>query len=203
MQKYLEHPTEEALERFLLHQSDQEELDLVETHVLACDACVARLEELETQISDIKVAAQEWQRDPRRERSREKRSWRSWFTIPTLSWAGACAALLLGIAAIPLFVPKDVKLTAYRDNQVSEVPEWRPVRVQLNAQDLPEGPVGAQLLTWNGSEVWSGTSAVRHDQVEVELPRLKRSGNYFLRLYALEPDHTRGDLLREFPFQVK
>lgn len=204
MKKYFEHPPEEALERFLLNRSDEAELDLVETHILACGACVARLELLETQISDIRVAAQQWQEArSTQQRAAASRSWKSWFTIPTLSWAGAAAALLLGIAAIPLFVPKEVKLSAYRDNQIIQVPEWRPLQMELNAQDLAEGPVGAQVLDGNGTEIWTGTGLVRQEQVDLHLPRITRAGNYFVRLYSLEPDQRRGDLLREFTFQVK
>ena len=62
MQQYLEHPTEEALERFLLHQSQEAEIEIVETHILACESCVERLEVLETHIAATKIALAELQR---------------------------------------------------------------------------------------------------------------------------------------------
>ena len=51
-----DHPAEEALERFLLHHSRQEELELLEIHILGCEACVNRLEKLEPEIAATKLA---------------------------------------------------------------------------------------------------------------------------------------------------
>ena len=57
----LEHPSEEMLERYVLHQSTELELDTIETHVLACESCVARLEDLEAYIGILRQAHQELQ----------------------------------------------------------------------------------------------------------------------------------------------
>jgi hypothetical protein len=48
--------TEEALERFLLHQSRDEELEVLESHILACESCVTRLEDLEVWLAVTKLA---------------------------------------------------------------------------------------------------------------------------------------------------
>ena len=61
MQPLFEHPSEETLERFLLHQSQQAEIEAVETHILACPSCVARLEIMETHIAATKIALGELQ----------------------------------------------------------------------------------------------------------------------------------------------
>ncbi len=55
------HPTEESLERFLLKHSQEEELAVVETHILACESCVARLESLEMNVAVMKLALGESQ----------------------------------------------------------------------------------------------------------------------------------------------
>ncbi len=58
---YIDHPTEEALERFLLHHSEEQELEIVETHILACESCVSRLESLESDIAASKLALRQFQ----------------------------------------------------------------------------------------------------------------------------------------------
>ena len=53
---YLEHPSEEALERFLLNRSEESEVEILETHVLACESCITRLETLESDLITLKTA---------------------------------------------------------------------------------------------------------------------------------------------------
>lgn len=203
MQHYLDHPTEEALERFLLNQSPEVELEILETHILACESCVQKLEILETQIKATKIALRQFQRQTQEKITVPRHSWKAWFTIPHLSWAGALAAVLFGVAAIPLFTRADVSLSSYRGTETTFVPEWRPLHMHLNAADLSEGPVTVQLVDATGTQLWQRSSAVRGDQVNVDVPRLTRSGDYFLRLYAPSEQNGSGDLLREFAFQVK
>ncbi len=201
MEQYLEHPNEEALERFLFRRSEQPELEMVETHILACDACVERLEGLEMQIAATKIALQEFQMEAERKAAaREKRSWKLGFGTAGLSFAGAVACIAL---AIGMFTPTQVHLTAYRGLETSRVPEWRPLDVHLNASDLAAGPVAVQLVDSQGSQLWKGSSVVKNDQVDVHVPRITNTGNYFLRLYEAPKGGAAGDLLREFAFQVK
>ncbi len=201
MQQYLEHPTEEALERFLLNQSHEEELEVLETHILACDSCITRLETLETQVTAIKTALKDLPEDsPDRQVSNEGRSWRSWFTIPRLAWAGAAAGLTVCLA---LSTPVQINLSPERSAKTFVVPEWRPLHVHLNTADLTDGPVSAQLVTGQGAEIWRASSAVKAEQAELNLPRLTKPGNYFLRLYSPSKGSQDGTLLREFAFQVK
>lgn len=206
MQTYLDHPTEEALERFLLNQSQAAELEIVETHILACESCVDKLETLEMQIAATKTALNELERFPLREKSicpsqsSSQRPWRSWFTVPALSWAGAVAAVALCVAA---FLPAQVNLAAYRGTERSFAPEWRPLDLHLNASDLADGRVAVQLVNGEGVQIWTGTTSVHQENTEVHLPRLTHTGTYFVRLYEPADRGAHGDLLREYPFQVK
>ena len=201
MQQFLEHPTEEALERFLLHQCQEPEIEFVETHILACESCVERLQALEMQIAATKIALAELQRDSRiKESATEKRWWRPWSRVAGLSFAGAAACAVLAVA---LFAPAQVKLSAYRGTETLSVPEWRPLHMHLATTDVADGLVAVQLVNGEGSEIWSGTSAVRHEQTDVRLPRITKPGSYFLRLYTPAKGSAEGDLLREFAFRVK
>jgi hypothetical protein len=100
---YFDHPTEEALERFLLHQSRDEELEVLESHILACESCVTRLEDLEVWLAATKLALNEiLAQKSVKATANERPSWRrSWFTVRNFSLAGTVAALALGIVIIP------------------------------------------------------------------------------------------------------
>ena len=183
---YLEHPSEEALERFLLNMSPEEELEALETHVLACSYCVDQLEYLETQIAATRLALQMLESDQAKKKSVDQNSsWKSWFTIPRLSLAGAGAALAAGVLFFSL--PRDVNLTAFRGTETAIV----------------SGPILVELANNSGSIVWKGTSAVGHDTVDVTLPRITKSGPHFLRLYTAPQDASGGELLREFALHAK
>jgi anti-sigma factor RsiW len=200
MQQFLEHPTEEALERFLLHQCQEPEIEFVETHILACESCVERLEALEMQIAATKIALAEFQRDSRESaRAKEKRHRKAWFRVGGLSFAGAAACVVLVLA---LFAPAQVDLAAHRGRETSSVPEGRPLHMHLETADVPDGSVTVQLVDGEGAEVWKGASTVSHERTDVHLPRLRKRGVYFLRLYTPAKGSAEGDLLREFPFRV-
>jgi len=199
---YREHPSEEALERFLLKMSPEGEVEVVETHIFACESCVEQLETLETRIAATRMALRELeaQRVPKGTFERSSQ-WKSWFTIPRLSFAGACAALAAG--AILFSIPRDVNLTAFRGTETAIVSEGRPLHMHLNAAGLLPGPVAVELADRQGATEWKGTAVVRHDAVDVTLPRITQSGPHVLRLYSLPPAGTEGELLREFALDAQ
>lgn len=205
MNQYLEHPAEEALERFLLHQSSEQELDVVETHILACDTCVARLETLEVDIAATKLALQEVrQQQAEKAATRQPGFVEKWLSLPRLSFAAACAALVLGIAVLPeMYHPipaADVTLVAQRGIETDQLPVDRPLHVTLDAADLNQSTVGVELVDANGSPVWNATAPVQNDRVVVNVPRIAHSGEHYFRLYSSD---NQRELLREFAFNVK
>lgn len=204
---YLDHPTDEALERFLLHHSSEGELEVVETHILACESCVTRLEDLEFLIATTKLALQEVRSEQlAKEFTKQPAFWKNWITVPRLSWAGGLAVLALGVALAPQLTQQhtaDVALSAYRGSDVSSVPQGRPLHMSLNATDLSHGPVTVELVDSRGLRLWQGSSDVQNDKVDVSVPRISQVGTHFIRLYSLAPGNAEGELLREFAFQVK
>jgi hypothetical protein len=197
-----EHPNEEALERFLLNMSSEAELETVETHVLACEYCVEKLETLETQIAATRFALRTVESKLASKRSVNRSSpWKAWLTLPKLSFATAGLGMAAG--AILFSIPRDVSVTAYRGSETAIVSEGRPLHMHLNAAGLAPGPVGVELAANNGSIDWRGTSFIRHDTVDVNLPRITKSGPHFLRLYSAPRDGTEPNLLREFAFEAK
>ena len=203
------HLTEEQLERFLLHQTPDEELEGLETHFLACESCVVRLENLEIQIAATKLALREVQREhAEKAAARVQSTWTQWLRGPKLSFAAGLAALAIAIVAVPQLVRHDapvaeVSLSAFRGAETSSLPADHRLHVRLNARALAEGAVSAELVNSRGDELWSQTSAIRNDQVAVTMPPLHEQGNYFVRLYASTPASPKNELLREYAFTVK
>src|SRR5258708_23191519 len=109
-----DHPNEEALERFLLHRLSEEELESVETHILACESCVEALEVLEVQIATTKMALETLEALPKG-KPVFSAPWKSWLTLPRLSIATAFAAL--ASVSIIFSTPRAGSPTAYRGTQ--------------------------------------------------------------------------------------
>src|SRR5581483_6267260 len=85
----LGHPREEALERFLLFQCKGEELGNIETHIVACDLCVTRLESLETQIAIVRLGLGDFVHDCKGKELPRERRWRNRLQM----FASAAAAI--------------------------------------------------------------------------------------------------------------
>jgi hypothetical protein len=195
-----DHPSEEALERFLLNMSAEEEIESVETHVLACGRCVEQLETLETQIAATRIALQtlEAQRNLKGSVA-ESSSWRSWFTLPRFSLAAIGAVAALGILSFS--IPREVSITAYRGTETVTVSEGRPLHMHLNAAGLNPGAITVELTDRKGSAVWRGASVVQNEKVDVTLPRIFQSGAHYLRLYSQAGSES--VLVREFALSAR
>lgn len=203
------HPTEDELERFVLNQCQEQELENVETHILACESCVTRLEDLDVQISVTRLALQKMRAEQLAKAAARQTSakW-TWLTVPKLSIAGGLAAVALGIVVAPTLLQHDaeitqVSLSANRSNEFSVVPEGRRLHMRLNAPDLADGTVSAALADLNGVEVWTGRATIHNGEAELEMPPIKEKGTHFLRLYASAGSSSEPNLLREFAFRVK
>ena len=199
---YFDHPSTDALERFILHRCSEDELELVETHILACESCVGALENLEVEIASTKLALKQvgaQQSAPVLSAQPERKSFlQRWFSVPTLSWAGvaltACAFCLIA------FLPANINLNADRDNATLVVPEWRSVHLHLHDGGLPLGALRAEVANDSGSILWSGAANNVQGDVELHMPRMTHVGVYYARLYTPWPEH---ELLNEFRFEVK
>ena len=202
--QYLEHPTEETLERFLLHKSQDEELEVLETHILACESCITRLETLEAELTTMKEALAVFETERiQKELSPARASWKSWFTLPRLSMAGgAVAALAIGVSFIPQSMPQSFDLSAARGSETVTMPEGRPLDLHMETTDLPAGPADVEVVDANGNQIWSSQTVVGSEKAEVKVPKISQAGTYFLRFYT-PAGSSQHDLLREFRFEVK
>lgn len=199
---YREHPSEDALERFLLNLLEEGEVEVVETHILACEACVDRLETLEFQIAAAKLACESYSAEQRAlAQPKEKFSLSKWFTLPRLSIAvgalAACAVLLtVGL------VPRQENIAAFRGAEVNYVAQWVPLALHLDAKDLPPGPVVVRVVNARGGNIWQGGATSVNDQIDVRIPRFTSTGHFLIRVYATQEDAS-GTLLREYSVQTR
>jgi len=207
---YFEHPAEEALERYLLNRCEEDELEAVETHLLACESCVSRLENLELDITAMKHALAQWQEEEaaRSAKILQPSGWRRWFAVPNLAWAAAAAALALSITFVPHSTnlngkAANVSLSAYRGLESVSVPEGRSLHITLNAEDLPSGGAEVSLVDSNGATVWSGPAQIHDNRAVVTVPRIRQAGAYFVRLYSKSSGGAEPELLREFSITVR
>jgi hypothetical protein len=207
---YFEHPAEEALERYLLNRCHEDELETVETHLLACESCVSRLENLKLEITAMKQALAQWQEEEAMRSAKivQPFGWRRWFAVPKLAWAVAVAALALSITLVPHFrnlngETANVNLSAYRGLETVFVPQGRALHITLNAEDLPSGGAEVSLVDSNGATVWSGPAQIHDNRAVVTVPRIQQAGAYFVRLSSKSSGGTEPELLREFSITVR
>jgi anti-sigma factor RsiW len=198
----LEHPAEEALERYLLHQSSESELETVETHFMACENCVARLEQVDLQIAATKLALQQIHLEKvAKSFAKQEARRNSWLSVPKLSLAGGLAMAALTLSVLPGIHREskpavDVQLTAYRGLESRVLPKDRALHVTLNASGLAGNLASVTLVDSNGVEIWKDAAApIQNNLVTVSVPQIHSNGTYFFRLY--QPGQY-TDQLREF-----
>jgi hypothetical protein len=202
-ENFRDHPSEDALERYLLNMSPEEEIESIETHTLACEPCVEKMETLEAQIAATRLAFQNLEaRQTAKRPVGIFKGWKSWITIPRMSFAATAAVAAAG-AFFLLSIPRDVTIIAYRGTETAIVSEGRPLHVHLNAVDLIPGPVTVELADSKGSILWRGPSVIRHDTVAVTLPRITHSGAHLVRLYSTPQPGSASVLLREFALNAQ
>jgi hypothetical protein len=197
-----DHPSLDALERFVLHTCSEEELEIVETHILVCEPCVSALENLEVEIAATKlalgqIAAEQRETDSAAERN--SASWRRRFALPTLSWGAV--GLATCAFALFAFLPASVEMKAERGTGTAVVvPAWRNTHLKIEDEGLPAGALRAEIVNRTGTILWTGEASSANGEVNVRLPRITEAGHYYARLYTATREH---DLLSELPFDVK
>jgi hypothetical protein len=224
---FVEHPPEEALERYLLDHAPEKELIEVETHLFVCEQCMDRVEH----IREFQVTLRDGFALYRDEAARKAEArtpsvfarllncanpltWRVSGRLPPWAIVAATAAPLLGALLLGVFLrsdlrqpsgaPFDVSLTALRgDESGTEVPTGRKIEFHLNVEGLGPTPFSVMVVDSDGRPVGPVQPSVGTEHPVVELPPF-RGGTYFLRLYVTKDGHAdQNKLLREFSFQAR
>lgn len=192
------HPDEDDLEEFVFGRLDGVELDRIEEHLLACEACRRQLTETENFVASTRAAARKMLGAPA-PTPRARR-----FSAPAWALAGAFAVVLLAISfsLVPRFrAPRSVDLlVAERGVTLATAPSQRPLDLRLDAAGLSAQwleIVDAQGLRLQGVPISVANGLVLH-----RAPPLPQ-GQVWIRLYAEPSPQPQTVPLREFSLRVQ
>lgn len=200
------HINDELLERYALGYLSEDSVSELDNHLLLCEGCQLRLNEVEEHAQVMSAAAAELRRKPFR--SKLKSLSLAWlWSMPKPVWAGAMAAIALtvGISAYhqsePVTAPHEITLQASRgiDNRLL-APKPGNLILSFDTTELVSLPeYQVQILTAGGEVAWhakvAGAKGMLHIPVSIPLA----AGKYWVRLSG--PDAT--DLLREYGLDIK
>ncbi len=202
------HFTEEILELYALGQLPEATIASVEEHMLVCEHCQARLEQVDQFLSITATAARELRMEAaeaekkQTERSKPILSWL--WPIPKMALAGALGAgvLALGISYRQPHSPAlatEVSFQSLRgadSSLVSRAPAGF-VNLRIDASEFPGATsYRLQLVQSNGNPVWEGVVEPANGQIRIQVPKRMEKGKYWVRLYE------KSVLLREFGLEV-
>jgi hypothetical protein len=202
-----EHINEELLELYSMGRLGEPKLGEVEEHLLLCDQCQDRLEEVDGFVKVFRQAsrqASETRADyGRRQREEPGRVWQ--WVRPVWAAAAASAAVLLVTFVLP---PRSVDepsqtvdLRAFRGESASgsvTAEAGRRLDLRMDAAGI-DGPSTYRLEIVNGAggTLWTGRPDRHNDILVVSAPAVRR-GQYWVRL--LNP---KGETVREFGLRVR
>lgn len=209
LKTWLRHPNEDVLEAYALHRLDGAKLARLEEHLLACEHCQARLQQVDEFVLVMRQASEPAANTaPGAGRSHATGKWLlNWFPLTSgrVALAGA-AALLCGIAIVERprsadSPPVVVALTALRGGDPGEMasaPAGRPLSLSIFAPDIGPCPgCRVQIVNASGGTAWSGNAAWNGERLTVTASVALRPGVYWVRLY------TGGDApAREFGLRL-
>jgi hypothetical protein len=194
------HGTEEQLELYVRGQLPQAEVVELEEHLLACAACVDRLEEIVQWTQAIREALHE-EAKPEPTPGWSFFHWlKSGFGIATT----AVALVTLVVIGTVLFSGRarlapvaTLELAAVRGEMVTVEPA-RELDLRLTDAPAGTGSFRVQVVDAVGNSEWDGSVASGAAGVDVKIHKALKSGAYFVRLYG--PD---GEMLHEYGFRVR
>lgn len=182
------HPSDDHLELYTLRRLSRPESEAVDDHLLVCDPCRTRCEE----VADFAFAV----RDALKTAPAEVESrWFGWLRID-FALAAAFAGLVLAVALYwtggnsRLAPLATLQLTAMRGSVVATVGAARELDITL--ADAPQASK-VEIVGANGAAVWSGPNA---DTLVIR--KAIRPGDYLLRAYL-----PSGQLLHEYAFRIQ
>ena len=196
----LKHVGEERLEAYAMGTLAEDEVAVVEEHLLFCATCQDRLEELDGYTQAMRGAAK---------RIREEEvvapatpgAWgrvREWFHTPAPIWAGALAMLAvilmigLRLQVQPPGSPVEVELHAIRGASAGTALAGHALRLRLDNRGVAEDAAWrVEIVDEEGTRVWIGTGSWTDSAVLASVDRSFTAGTYFVRLLKEGEDPVR------------
>ena len=200
------HVSEQLLERYVLRQLAEEQLAIVEEHLLICPACQDHLDQVDEYIQAVKLAAVEV-----RERKGGGAGWLS--DLGRVPVAARLGAATLVIVAMALVIPwqrrnipdHEVILEATRGAGTIPQAEARTGGSLVLKIDVSEivrsGGYQVSVVNSAGREVWGGGAQANHNQLSVAVPVKLSVGRYWIRLF--DTSSQPPTLLREYGLELR
>src|SRR5271165_835252 len=179
------HVGEDTMERYVLGHLPVELSSVLEEHVILCETCQTRLEQIEEYVRIAAAAGTELQAD-----AKAVAPWYrdfSWLAIPKPVWAGALALLMLSVA-IPIYRSLDgqteeVSMKAVRGPVAHASHGKLVLRIDTSTiQHVTSFQI--ELVRANGEIVWQGPADASNNQLRLPFPTKIDPGWYSVRLYS-------------------
>jgi len=206
------HVDEEVLERYSMGRLPEEVAAPVEEHLLVCETCQDRLEEVDAFVAAARAAARRLQQEPAGvwERTREWLSGLARIPKPIGALALATAAVLAVLVLQPWqgggpapAAPATVVLHSMRGADsvsAARAPAGVPLRLEIDLSELAErAPGSLEIVDSAGKSVWRASVSASTQRLEVTAEASLPAGRYWVRLYAA----AEGELLREFALRLE
>lgn len=200
------HGDDDRLERYVLGRLAENEVVEVEEHLILCEACRDKLEEIGAFAPAMRQELQKpWAEEARFDwlsglSRRLSGGLTGWLSRPGFAMAGAFAAIVLAFGIY--WIGRSAGSAPVASLQLMAVrneaqPTVEPAReLDLTFADAPArgAPFQVEVVDASGGKVWSGSA----EQNKVKVTRRLSPGDYFVRLYSAS-----GQLLHEYEFRVK
>ncbi len=195
------------MELYSLNRLPEDEAAAVEEHLLVCEECRGRLEEMDEYVAAMRIALAEVQQEA--EARGAERGWRamSRWPKPVLAVTTlAAVALAVVLTWQPGRVsPYAVSLESYRGAApAAAAPAKTPLVLHIDTAGIPaRSSYLVEIVDTQGASVLQTAAVAAESSVTADLGRALPPGQYWVRLYAppLQPGAER-ELLREFGLRV-
>lgn len=193
------HLSGDALEEYVFDRLPDAETARFEEHLLVCCGCRSALEETEGFIRAAKIAAAEYQANPRRH-------WLDFARFDRWPKVVALAAAVLIVAAIlwprdPAISAATVELIALRGGAtpMAQARAGAELDLKVDLTGLPTlSAYRIEIVNADGRLAWTATAAPGGERILItHVPKRLAQGIYWVRLYS-----ESGELLREFGLKL-
>ncbi|MBY0503017.1 MAG: zf-HC2 domain-containing protein [Bryobacteraceae bacterium] len=188
------HPSEDELEEFVFGRLEGDELDRLEEHLLACNACRKRLTETENFVASTRAATRQMLGAPAPTPKTRR------FSAPAVALAGALAVLLLAIGyslAPRNATAQEVTLVAERGPAPNIAFAGQPMNLKLDVNGLPAFR-WLEIVDGQGQRLYSAPVAPPGAGILLHQAPALPKGQTWIRLHA-QPSPAPAVLpLREF-----
>ena len=201
---HLPHIPEDTLELYSMGRLSESEIEVVEEHLLVCNACQDSLQETEDFVRAFRAAVPELEIEPELQseagwRDRWQNWWGKLFAIPAPMIAAAACAVLAFVILVPRHTPTAVvDLQAMRGAEAASIaPPDASLTLNLSLRGLENpGPLRMEIADEVGNIVRRADTTRSGERATAKTDGLK-AGAYWVRLYS------GSELLREYGLTVR